>query len=939
MATLGNDCYFFCTSTCAKGAACPFRHVEAAKTCRIICQHWQMGGCLRPMCKFRHSDFLMQVDTGEVPCYWESQPAGCMKKNCPYKHSKPVQVDDKTAAVSVKGEKPVKWEPSSLDPPPPPALVQVQKACDSESASLSQKQLSLHDIQADKPKTESDDSRDLKSDSGSLSVTLQEPKVKRKKMKVSPLNTIKQKSVTAMQKKRQKNAVDSSAAECAVQLKKNPHQARRSVKERLGRAPASRPTISHLPEESDKSDDSIENIKVMSVEEILRQKALESMMKKRVVKKTTSLRTAEKKISNLVSDLDSKTRTVQKDMQGPKRRSNTYVTSSTKSVKHFPAQENSSSSSSSEEELCDENKTSRQSSSVSSSDSSSSSSSSSTSDTEEDSTDDSEELDIRRVVVDQESEKAARKKAKESLMKKHQLNALNTPEIVKKRRVIQPLAKQAQASTAKKTQIVDPRVKKRSVNIDYDSDDFVCSRVQQPLKLHVRDRLGKSTSSHKASSDARLLSRAEKCGSAPVAMNKVNPLRIPIVSSSEEDGSPLTEVKVKSLEEIRMEKMKVMAQKTQQKFSTQEDDTVIQTPASFKNRFGTAPEEMQRQEREVVHSESRQVVLLNGAKGDDSREVKPLDEKQKTKKRPWRTVRSHTNQSALDAIAVSSPSSDRGDNSVQLDHHRNIPDTDESPFERLRRKALMKKLQAGESKKFRKSPVNKEVKMEDDGFEKPEFCQPVEINRPLKTHKHKHGHSGQKIKKERQIYLPPAMKTAATVLSCSVTASKPSLIPVSSSPKQDLNMAVLPLKREPHPIGAAWAAGLTLSSKGISVRRPEYTSFTAGNVDKSDHIQVPEKLPDRDISARSKEAAQSFKMPESASESSVTIKSFAEIMAEKRKRRLEMQVQKAGTTASVVTSSLEPSVRFSSSASSHQLNSDISQSVDANSASPSVYTL
>lgn len=89
-------------------------------------------------------------------------------------------------------------------------------------------------------------------------------------------------------------------------------------------------------------------------------------------------------------------------------------------------------------------------------------------------------------------------------------------------------------------------------------------------------------------------------------------------------------------------------------------------------------------------------------------------------------------------------------------------------------------------------------------------------------------------------------------------------------------------------------------------------------------------------------------MPDPAPESSVTIKSFAEIMAEKRKRRLEMQAQKAGATdlstaASVAASSSEPSVVFSSSASSllpgnsYQLNTGISQSMGTQSTSTLVY--
>lgn len=51
-------------------------------------------------------NYLLQlpIDTSEVPCYWETQPTGCVKINCPYKHSKPrPQGETATAGKSSLG--------------------------------------------------------------------------------------------------------------------------------------------------------------------------------------------------------------------------------------------------------------------------------------------------------------------------------------------------------------------------------------------------------------------------------------------------------------------------------------------------------------------------------------------------------------------------------------------------------------------------------------------------------------------------------------------------------------------------------------------------------------------------------------------------------------------------------------------------------------------
>ncbi|XP_046342964.2 zinc finger CCCH domain-containing protein 11A-like [Haliotis rufescens] len=91
MAQTGDDCYFFYYSACTKGVSCPFRHVEAALGCEVMCTHWQAGNCIRPGCKFRHME--IKVDRSNIPCYWESQPTGCTKAHCAFKHFKTKDLD------------------------------------------------------------------------------------------------------------------------------------------------------------------------------------------------------------------------------------------------------------------------------------------------------------------------------------------------------------------------------------------------------------------------------------------------------------------------------------------------------------------------------------------------------------------------------------------------------------------------------------------------------------------------------------------------------------------------------------------------------------------------------------------------------------------------------------------------------------------------------
>eukprot|EP00049_Salpingoeca_infusionum_P003745 m.70377 g.70377 ORF g.70377 m.70377 type:complete len:160 (-) comp12258_c0_seq5:1867-2346(-) len=64
-----------------QGSACPFRHSETAKNTTVICNDWKNSVCFNAACPFRHF--------AAKPCYWETQPTGCQKPDCPFTHSKP----------------------------------------------------------------------------------------------------------------------------------------------------------------------------------------------------------------------------------------------------------------------------------------------------------------------------------------------------------------------------------------------------------------------------------------------------------------------------------------------------------------------------------------------------------------------------------------------------------------------------------------------------------------------------------------------------------------------------------------------------------------------------------------------------------------------------------------------------------------------------------
>ncbi|VDH98030.1 Hypothetical predicted protein [Mytilus galloprovincialis] len=91
MSAFGNDCHFYynTSSGCEKRDRCPFRHSEPAISCFVTCNFWQKGRCTKSNCKYRHSVVKHQQKKRElIPCFHETQPSGCSRPGCPFKHSK-----------------------------------------------------------------------------------------------------------------------------------------------------------------------------------------------------------------------------------------------------------------------------------------------------------------------------------------------------------------------------------------------------------------------------------------------------------------------------------------------------------------------------------------------------------------------------------------------------------------------------------------------------------------------------------------------------------------------------------------------------------------------------------------------------------------------------------------------------------------------------------
>ncbi|XP_033751303.1 zinc finger CCCH domain-containing protein 11A-like isoform X2 [Pecten maximus] len=91
MTTSNDDCFYFYTSTCAKGDDCAYRHCEAARNSTMTCVFWKQNKCKSTECPYRHSEMIKPImqNKAELPCYFETIASGCTRSSCPFKHLKP----------------------------------------------------------------------------------------------------------------------------------------------------------------------------------------------------------------------------------------------------------------------------------------------------------------------------------------------------------------------------------------------------------------------------------------------------------------------------------------------------------------------------------------------------------------------------------------------------------------------------------------------------------------------------------------------------------------------------------------------------------------------------------------------------------------------------------------------------------------------------------
>lgn len=85
MTLVGDDCYFFLNNGCVRGNLCSFRHQPGAKN-NEVCPDWIKGTCIKTTCVLRHH--MIDANRAKIQCYWEQQPNGCLKPNCPFLHLK-----------------------------------------------------------------------------------------------------------------------------------------------------------------------------------------------------------------------------------------------------------------------------------------------------------------------------------------------------------------------------------------------------------------------------------------------------------------------------------------------------------------------------------------------------------------------------------------------------------------------------------------------------------------------------------------------------------------------------------------------------------------------------------------------------------------------------------------------------------------------------------
>ncbi|CAF2389470.1 unnamed protein product [Rotaria sp. Silwood2] len=84
------DCFYFLTSSCAKGSGCTYRHNSVVLTCNVICPSWLRGNCTDSACSLRHSTVQRPtIINNGISCFYENTPMGCLKLDCTFVHSRP----------------------------------------------------------------------------------------------------------------------------------------------------------------------------------------------------------------------------------------------------------------------------------------------------------------------------------------------------------------------------------------------------------------------------------------------------------------------------------------------------------------------------------------------------------------------------------------------------------------------------------------------------------------------------------------------------------------------------------------------------------------------------------------------------------------------------------------------------------------------------------
>ncbi|KAK7098861.1 zinc finger CCCH domain-containing protein 11A-like isoform X2 [Littorina saxatilis] len=291
MATIGDDCYFYYYSSCAKGALCPFRHVEAAQGNEVTCANWQAGMCYRPNCRFRHME--IQVDRSQIPCFWENQPTGCVKPHCVFKHFKPKSGAPPTPATTESTPNTV-----AAVPPVPPAKImqkispavalEVEEASGISAANPASSS-SGHSSPVVQPIIVNPFEEDSDMDSSGNASNSSPLKAKRSPIKKKALEpktkTAERLAVRTSPKQSKPKPVsrrlgDGNGSNVAKRLGHSGHS---DVTRRLGHS--SRPDVANkkpsaVSLKSKKKDDSA--VAILSLEEIHRQRALESMQRTKV---------------------------------------------------------------------------------------------------------------------------------------------------------------------------------------------------------------------------------------------------------------------------------------------------------------------------------------------------------------------------------------------------------------------------------------------------------------------------------------------------------------------------------------------------------------------------------------------------------------------------------------------------------------------------------